>query len=393
MAAWNRTVENFLSHDKDTPASLAQALEADQDFALAWCAKGSFTMLLARAELAAPAHDALARAEASIRVRGATARERLYVEALRCATQGSFTGAIAALEAVLDAHPRDSLAAKLSHSLRFMLGDARGMRESIERVVARAGLDHPHLGYLLGCFAFALEETGAYREAERLGHRALERAPRDAWGLHAIVHVHEMTGRPQTGPTSSTSRAGLVRALQQLRRTICSGISRCFASSSEILTARFASMTSVSAPKRPTISATSPTPFRSLRGSKSPAPTSVRVGMSSGDRGAPDRRPFACVRQPPLRARAYRGGPMRRRAANWRPASAKAPILGIRQAIAREIGAPAAEALIAFGERRYGEAARRLLALAAEAAPDRRQQCAARPFRADAHRGLRSRRD
>jgi tetratricopeptide (TPR) repeat protein len=208
MVAWGRTVENFLAHDKETPASLARTLEADPDCALAWCAKGLFTMLLARAELTGPAEAALARAEASIRVRGATARERRYVEALRNATQGSFVGAVAALEAVLDDHPRDSLSAKLSHSLRFMLGDARGMRESIECVVARAGLDHPHLGYLLGCLAFALEETGAYQEAERLGHRALERAPRDAWGVHAIAHVYEMTGRPGLGADFLSSRAG-----------------------------------------------------------------------------------------------------------------------------------------------------------------------------------------
>src|SRR5271166_1863224 len=208
LAAWGHTVENFLSHHKGTPASLAQALEADPDCALAWCAKGLFTMLLARAELTSPAEDALSHAEASIRVRGATARERCYVEALRSATQGSFIGAVAALEAVLDDHPRDSLAAKLSHSVRFILGDACGMRESIERVVTRAGLDHPHLGYLLGCLAFALEETGAYLEAERLGRRALERAPHDAWGLHAISHVYEMTGRSAPGADFLRSHVG-----------------------------------------------------------------------------------------------------------------------------------------------------------------------------------------
>ena len=54
MVAWGRTVENFLSHDKETPASLARTLEADPDCALAWCAKGLFTMLLARAEFDGP---------------------------------------------------------------------------------------------------------------------------------------------------------------------------------------------------------------------------------------------------------------------------------------------------------------------------------------------------
>ena len=35
----------------------------------------------------------------------------------------------------------------------------------------------------------------------------------------------------------------------------------------------------------------------------------------------------------------------------------------LEESIAREIGAPTAEALVAFGERRYGDAARELLAL------------------------------
>jgi tetratricopeptide (TPR) repeat protein len=199
ITAWNRTVGQFLSHDRHTPDALAETLAEDENFALAWCAKGFFLALLVRDELASPAQEALARAEASIGARGSTARERLYLKALRSATQRSFSGAIAALEAILHANPRDSLAAKLSHSFSFMLGDARAMRESIERVVARAGLDHPHLGYMLGCLAFALEETGAYRDAERLGARAIEITPRDAWGLQAVIHVHEMTGRPKRG--------------------------------------------------------------------------------------------------------------------------------------------------------------------------------------------------
>jgi tetratricopeptide (TPR) repeat protein len=217
ITAWDRTVESFLSHGRDASTSLAQTLAADPDCALAWCAKGLFTALLARAELAAPAEEALVRAEASIRLRGATPRERHYLEALRCATKGSFRGAVAQLEAVLDNCPRDSLAAKLSHALRFMLGDARGMRDSIERVVARAGLDHPHLGYLLGCLAFALEETGAYQEAERLGHRALERAPRDAWGLHAVSHVYEMTGRAALGAAFLAARASSLEHCNNFR--------------------------------------------------------------------------------------------------------------------------------------------------------------------------------
>jgi len=51
----------------------------------------------------------------------------------------------------------------------------------------------------LGCYSFALEETGAYEKADVTGRQALWMAPDDAWGLHSVAHVHEMTGNAQAG--------------------------------------------------------------------------------------------------------------------------------------------------------------------------------------------------
>ncbi|MEL7012385.1 MAG: tetratricopeptide repeat protein, partial [Pseudomonadota bacterium] len=66
--------------------------------------------------------------------------------------------------------------------------------------------DHPAKGYLLGCHAFALEETGAYQSAEIAGRQALWLAPNDAWGLHAVAHVHDMTANAQKGLDWLTGR-------------------------------------------------------------------------------------------------------------------------------------------------------------------------------------------
>ncbi|MFB2351867.1 hypothetical protein, partial [Priestia megaterium] len=74
-----------------------------------------------------------------------------------------------------------------------------GMRRSIETVLPSYGADHPALGYALGCHAFALEETGDYTRAEREGRRAVSLAADDAWGLHAVAHVFDMTGRAAEG--------------------------------------------------------------------------------------------------------------------------------------------------------------------------------------------------
>jgi len=196
---WDAAQKGFLAHAAATPSHLAATLGAEPDFAMGHAVKGLFTLLMGRRELDQTAAEALAAARRLSDVGGATARERLYVQALAAYLGGRPSGAVVALERVLDAHPGDALAAKLSHSIRFVLGDAAGMRASVERVLPALALDHPARGYLLGCHAFALEETGAYRRAEIAGRQALWTAPDDAWGLHAVAHVHDMTGRSRAG--------------------------------------------------------------------------------------------------------------------------------------------------------------------------------------------------
>lgn len=47
--------------------------------------------------------------------------------------------------------------------------------------------------------AFALEETGDYAAAERLGRAAIELDPADSWEAHAVAHVLVMQGRLAEG--------------------------------------------------------------------------------------------------------------------------------------------------------------------------------------------------
>jgi len=197
--AWNDMLEALLAHAAATPEHLARVLGADPDFALAHAAKGLMLLSLARAELVAPARDCLAKARAAALLRPVTRREGMVVEALALWLDDAPRRAAERLEAILLAHPFDVLALKLSHGLRFMLGDQAEMLTTLNRFAPGFGEGHPLAGFVHGCHAFALEERGFYAQAERAGRRAVALSPRDAWGRHAVAHVLEMTGRTEEG--------------------------------------------------------------------------------------------------------------------------------------------------------------------------------------------------
>lgn len=193
QTSWDQTLLAFMAHGATTPVHLGATLEAEPDFALGHAVKGVFYLLLGRKELIQVAHDALTSARASLTRVSATSREVKFVDALAAWIDGSPSKSIGVLEEILITSPTDTLAMKLSHAIRFVLGDGVGMRRSVERVLPHYSQDHPGRGYLLGCHAFTLEETGEYAAAEHSALKGLSISPDDAWGLHAVAHVYDMT--------------------------------------------------------------------------------------------------------------------------------------------------------------------------------------------------------
>jgi len=199
LKAWDATVIAFLAHSKETPVHLDRALEADPDFPLAHAVRGLFCLLLGRRELMGTAQGCLAVASRSAGERAVSDRERAVIAALEAWVEGWPARSASLLDTALQSAPQDALLVKLVHAIRFVLGDSAGMRSSLEAVLPAFDTSHPAYGYMLGCQAFCLEETGEYRQAEITGRKGLEFAPDDAWGLHAVAHVHDMTGRSEEG--------------------------------------------------------------------------------------------------------------------------------------------------------------------------------------------------
>ena len=199
LVSWNGMVRAFLAHQAATPQHLGAVLTTEPDFVMGHAARGLFSLMMGRSELWQVAEDARTAAHTALAAGPITPREQGWLTALDRWLADSPTGAIAAIEDVLTAHPNDTLSVKVSHAIRFILGDAKGMRASIERVLSAHGDDHPLCGYVMGCHAFTLEETGDYAAAEKSGRAALIHAPDDAWGLHAVAHVHDMRAEPDAG--------------------------------------------------------------------------------------------------------------------------------------------------------------------------------------------------
>ena len=206
LDAWNKTQLAFLAHGASTPEHLGQALEAEPDFALAHAVKGMFYVLLGRRELMQTAHDALASAKSAATRMPVSKREQHFIDALQGWVEGHPHRALAQFAAIIEQSPSDILAVKLDHSTRFVLGDSKGMLQVIEQVLPAYGPDHRGRGYIFGCHAFALEETGQYARAGAVGRESILIAPDDAWGLHAVTHVHDMTADTKAGIEWLTGR-------------------------------------------------------------------------------------------------------------------------------------------------------------------------------------------
>ena len=199
---WNRVIIGILSHAASTGPDLNRVLAAAPDFALGQAIRGLSCLLLGRSEMVAVAREAHA---AAVRGAPATPRETGFVEALGDWLNGRPGRAAARMQVLLTRNPRDALAMKLIQAIHFVMGRPDAMRASVEGVLG-AWDDHPARGYLLGCHAFTLEETGEFDRAESVGRAGVEIAPDDAWGLHAVAHVYDCTGRARAGLDWLTGR-------------------------------------------------------------------------------------------------------------------------------------------------------------------------------------------
>ena len=196
-AAFDRAVADYYGLTGDPVGILKEAVERDPVFALGGVAIAALFMIGGFRGDHPEVTKALAAAEAAIG--GASSREQRHLAAAKAWAAGRIFEATLVWEDILVDHPTDALALRFGQDAYFFLGQSLGIRDSVARVLPAWDRENPLTSFILGLYAFGLEEAGELGRAEGFGREALARNPRDAWAVHALAHVMETANRQEEG--------------------------------------------------------------------------------------------------------------------------------------------------------------------------------------------------
>ena len=178
-------------------ADLDAAIAADPQWALPHVMKAGFLAGLTEPTLRAEAASHLRAARELCAT--AHTRERGHLEAVQQVLDGHWHAACSTWDALLMQWPCDALALQWAQLWDFYRGDLVQLRQRPARALAAWDEADPLTPYVMGLYAFGLEENKLYGAAEDIGRRALELNPRGPWAIHAVAHVMEMQGRFDEG--------------------------------------------------------------------------------------------------------------------------------------------------------------------------------------------------
>jgi tetratricopeptide (TPR) repeat protein len=190
-------VDDVLGFGGNSERYLSQAFDLDEGLVLGHCLTALTSVIGNASSGLDQAEDSIDRA--SRVVDSASDREQLHLSAVKAWFESDLGSASRLYQEIQLNHPLDLMALFAGHWLDFYLGDAKSLMGRVAGVLDQWDDSTPGYGYVLGMYAFGLEENGHYDQAEELGRRSVELNPTDAWGVHSVTHVMEMTGRAEEG--------------------------------------------------------------------------------------------------------------------------------------------------------------------------------------------------
>jgi len=196
-AAYDAALADYFGLTGEPVGKLRAALDRDPGFALGGVGVAGLYMIGG----VTPDHPEIVRAlgEARTAMGGASSREQKHLLAVEAWAGGRMREAAAVWEDILIDHPTDALALRFVHDAYFFLGQSLRIRDSVARVLPAWDNQNPLTSFVLGQYAFGLEEAGELKRAEDFGRDAIARNGADAWAVHALAHVLETECRQDEG--------------------------------------------------------------------------------------------------------------------------------------------------------------------------------------------------
>lgn len=195
--AYDGALTDFMEHRLSTSAHIKTSLEADPEFVMGLCFRGCILMQLGSVAIYGKVDATLKKLQ--LLAADATHRERQHIRALEFWLAGRVSESCNIWQDILVQTPQDLLALRLHHFMSFWQGRREDLRSLPASVLGQIDESPPGYSYVLGMFAFGLEECGDYQRAEEFGRKAIALNKEDLWALHSVAHVLEMQGRFDDG--------------------------------------------------------------------------------------------------------------------------------------------------------------------------------------------------
>jgi tetratricopeptide (TPR) repeat protein len=136
-------------------------------------------------------------------------RETAHLGAIAAALDGDAVRAVALYDQILADDPQDLLALAVAQMYDYYLGRPEAQLRRTLKTLRAWRRTLPGYHAVLAMYAYALQECGAYEEAEAAAYRALALQPHDVRAHHAVAHVMEMQGRLEEGMRWLGARSAL----------------------------------------------------------------------------------------------------------------------------------------------------------------------------------------
>lgn len=194
IAHLEQATDDLLHFRGDLIGDINKIIEADPGCAMGYAFKGYIGVLGTEPEDAVAAKIVVDEYLCRVDLSKLNEREQMHLKAATVLLEGNFHQAGQVLADLSLKYPRDILALAVGHQIDFFTGNAEMLRDRIAGAISAWTPEDRFYPNLLGKLSFGLQETGQYPRAEEVGLEAVERNPKDVWGIHAVTHTYEMQG-------------------------------------------------------------------------------------------------------------------------------------------------------------------------------------------------------